>query len=83
MRISVTRKCRFIYFLSFQTSNRIEVQVAGTNLGLENGNEMEYDEVKEARKVYSYWASAEAAATLINDFHRRKDSLHLADDNSF
>ena len=78
----ISKGFSFVIFIS-DSSNRIEVQIAGTDLGLEKVNEVEYDEDKEARKDYSYRASAEAAAILINDFHRWKDSLHLVVDNLF
>ena len=65
----ISKGFSFVIFIS-DSRNRIEVQIAGTDLGLEKVNEVEYDEDKEARKDYSYMASAEAAAILINDFHR-------------
>ena len=64
----ISKGFSFVIFIS-DSSNRIVVQIAGTDLGLEK-DEVEYDEDKEARKDYSYRASAEAAAILINDFHR-------------
>ena len=65
----ISKGFSFVIFIS-DSSNRIEVQIPGADLGLEKVNEVEYDEDKEARKDYSYRASAEAAAILINDFHR-------------